>query len=250
GQGFPSRWVYTDAKLEKINGTPELDKCIKLVFNPINYIGRYDDLDKFIAEFNQFLAFDQWQVIRQNTEITFKKADKINIAATPAAEPVKVTEDEFLNQEFNSVTIDQLNLGNPLNEVIQARFTEIKACLKAEAALSVIFLSGSSLEGILLGMALSQPKAYNTSKSAPAKDGKVKPFHDWTLSNLIDVTHELGGLREDVRKFSHTLRDFRNYIHPLQQVSSNFNPDMHTAKICWQVLKAAIYQLGKNPITP
>lgn len=29
GQGFPSRWVYTDDRLQKINGTPELDKCIR-----------------------------------------------------------------------------------------------------------------------------------------------------------------------------------------------------------------------------
>ena len=32
GQGFPSRWFYTDEKLKAINGTPELDKCIKKVF--------------------------------------------------------------------------------------------------------------------------------------------------------------------------------------------------------------------------
>ena len=38
GQGFPSRWVYTDAKLSQINGTPELDKCIKILFSPVNFI--------------------------------------------------------------------------------------------------------------------------------------------------------------------------------------------------------------------
>ena len=50
---------------------------------------------------------------------------------------------------------------------------------------------------------------------------------------------------EDVKKFSHALRDFRNYIHPFQQMASQFNPDQHTAKICWQVLQAAITQLSK-----
>ena len=29
GQGFPSRWIYTDEKLKLINGTSNLDKCIK-----------------------------------------------------------------------------------------------------------------------------------------------------------------------------------------------------------------------------
>ena len=64
--------------------------------------------------------------------------------------------------------------------------------------------------------------------------------------NFIKRFSELGFLKEDVKKFSHALRDFRNYIHPYQQAASGFNPDIHTAKICWQVLKAAIFQLSKN----
>ena len=40
-------------------------------------------------------------------------------------------------------------------------------------------------------------------------------------------------------------RGFRNYIHPYQQQASNFAPDEHTARICLQVLKAAIAQLSE-----
>jgi hypothetical protein len=242
--GFPSRWLYTDQKLEKLNGTPELDKCIRTVFDPIHYIGRYDVLDQLISEFNDFLAFDKWQVIRKNTEITFQRADKLSIPETPKVEPIN--EDVFLNQQFKSVPIDQLGLESRIIEVINSRFEEIRNCLKNNAPLSVIFLTGSSLEGILLGMASGSPKAFNMAKTAPVKDGKVKQFYEWSLSNLIDTANELGILKEDVRKFSHALRDFRNYIHPLQQVSSGFHPDDHTARICWQVLMAAIHQLAAN----
>jgi hypothetical protein len=49
----------------------------------------------------------------------------------------------------------------------------------------------------------------------------------------------------DVKKFSHALRDFRNYIHPYEQMASRFNPDAHTAQICFQVLRAAISALSK-----
>ena len=35
GQGFPSRWMYTEEKIKAINGTAELDKCIKNIFAPI-----------------------------------------------------------------------------------------------------------------------------------------------------------------------------------------------------------------------
>lgn len=64
GQGFPSRWKYTDDRLEKINGKPELDKCIKMVFAPINFIGNYEVLENHINSFNEYLAFDDWKVVR------------------------------------------------------------------------------------------------------------------------------------------------------------------------------------------
>lgn len=72
------------------------------------------------------------------------------------------------------------------------------------------------------------------------------PFQEWTLSNFIDVSYDIGLLGLDVKKFSHVLRDFRNYIHPYMQMSSRFSPDIDTAKISWQVLQAAISDLIKN----
>ena len=60
---------------------------------------------------------------------------------------------------------------------------------------------------------------------------------------MINVSYELGYIREDVKKFSQGVRDFRNYIHPHEQVKSKFYPDIHTAKICLQVLKATLADL-------
>lgn len=63
GQGFPSRWIFTDEKLKIINGSPEIDKSIRTVLSPVNFIGRVKELDGHIAEFNKYMAFDQWKVI-------------------------------------------------------------------------------------------------------------------------------------------------------------------------------------------
>jgi len=96
-----------------------------------------------------------------------------------------------------------------------------------------------------LGIATQFAKEFNQSSISPKdKDtGKVKKLHEWTLSNLIDVAHDIGIIGLDIKKYGHSLRDFRNYIHPYQQMSTGFNPDLHTAKISWQVLKAAINDL-------
>lgn len=246
GQGFPSRWQYTDDRLAQINGTPELDKCIRNLFAPVNFIGRFDELDSFIKEFNQYLAFDKWKIVRNEAEIYFKKLDKITFENQ---KNVEKQEDEFLQKDFEEISLDKLGLDGTVTETLNLRIEEIKKCLSTNAPLSSIFLAGSTLEGILLGIALRYPKEFNQSKAAPRdKEGKVRQFPNWTLSNFIDVAYEVGLLAEDVKKFSHSLRDFRNYIHPYEQISARFNPDLQTAKISWQVLKAAIYQLSGNKI--
>ena len=248
GKGFPSRWIYTDEKLARINGTPELDKCIRNLFAPVNYVGRIDELDKFINDFNQYLVFDGWKVVRKGKEITFTKASDRDLEQTLSTEPTD-DEEEFLSKEFEEIPLEKLELDGVITNVINLRLEEIERCLSSKAPLAVIFLCGSTLEGILLGIALKYPKQFNQAKATPKNtENKVKQFHAWTLNDFINVAYELGLLKEDVRKFSHSLREFRNYIHPFQQVSSRFNPDEHTAKISWQVLKAAIFQLANTKI--
>jgi hypothetical protein len=157
-----------------------------------------------------------------------------------------ITEDEFISREFGAVSVDKLGLDAAVCEILKQRLDEIRKCLTARSPLAVIFLCGSTLEGILLGTASARAKDFNQSAVSPKdKSGKVRPFHEWTLNDFINVARDLNLIGEDVKKFSHALRDFRNYIHPYQQMSSKFNPDGHTARICWQVLQGSIAQLSK-----
>lgn len=244
GQGFPSRWVFTDEKLKAINGSPEIDKCIRAVLSPANFIGRINELDNHITEFNKYIAFDKWKVTRNGAEIGFTKLKKVEIDETPV---VSDSEDEFLKREFKDVSVSKAGLEGVVSDILQQRIREIERCFPACAYLSVILLAGSTLEGLLLGIAIKYPKQFNTSKSSPKDpNGKVKQFHDWSLNSFIDVARDLGLIQYDTHKFSHSLRDFRNYIHPFQQMSSGFSPREHTAKICLQVLKAAIYEISEN----
>ena len=71
-----------------------------------------------------------------------------------------------------------------------------------------------------------------------------KQINKWTLKDYIDVAKELGYIDLDVQKFSHVLQNFRNYIHPYQQMQEKFSPNIDTAKLCVQVVKIAINQIG------
>lgn len=246
GQGFPSRWMYTDQRLEEINGAPELDKCIRAVLNPANFIGKVADLDSHIQDFNKFLTFDKWRVVRDGAEIRFQKLEKVEIEE-PSAKQGGESEDEFLKREFTNVSVSRLGLEGAVTSVLEHRIKEIEKCFFGKAYLATILMAGSTLEGTLLGVANNHPKPFNSASAAP-KDGsgKVRRFQEWSLSAFIDVAQELRLVQHDTHKFSHTLRDFRNYIHPFQQMASGFTPTEHTAKLCLQVLRAAVHEIGQN----
>ncbi|WP_416877411.1 hypothetical protein [Litorimonas sp.] len=203
--------------------------------------------DKLVAEvLSEMVASYQ-----ASCELDGKVLDKVALSRSKeiiarlsgkATPPIAAnTENEFLDREFSIPNIEQLPVEPSVVPIIKERLQEARTTLKSGANLSVIFLCGSVLEGVLLGAAQRQPAAFNKASASPKKrDGSVRNFQDWTLANLIDVSCEIGLLKPDVKKFSHGLRDFRNYIHPYQQMASGFAPDKHTAKVCFQVLKAAL----------
>lgn len=127
---------------------------------------------------------------------------------------------------------------------------EIKNIPRERVHLGAIFLLGSTLEGMILAIALKNPKLYMSSKVAPIDKttGKTKKLYNWTLNDLINVSHDIGHISKDVKEFASTLRNFRNYIHPYHQMSQSFKPDQNTIDICWHVFKAAFSQLKNNAI--
>jgi len=159
----------------------------------------------------------------------------------PQPAPPSKAGDDFLNREFTIPNIQKLPIEASAVPIIESRLVEARKALGAGAHLSVIFLCGSVLEAVLLGAAQKEPARFNRAAASPkANDGKVKHFPDWSLAQFIDVACEIDLLKPDVKKFSHGLRDFRNYIHPYEQMVSRFTPDEHTAKLCFHVLKAAL----------
>jgi hypothetical protein len=149
----------------------------------------------------------------------------------------------FLKEDFKHLATAVSDLEGDIQTIIQSRLAEMEKIIGV-APLAAIFLIGSTLEGILLDVATRQASAFVGATAAPRRDGNVQPVDSWRLAALIDVAHELGFVEDDVRRFSHHLRDYRNFIHPRAQARADFNPTPDTAKICFQVLKAAVTQVN------
>ena len=230
---------YGTSKAKRLRAFWEIegDKTVgKLIEELVNYYHAQIELGKIdITKVSEKIANDC-------LETAYKLQDKGNKDATTGA-----IEDVFLSKEFDELPLSLFNLPPLVIPIIEQRIVELKKCLKNGASLSVLFLAGSLLEGILLNIASQNPVKFNQANSSPKdKNGKSKSFPEWSLNSLIEVSYELDYLSLDVKKHSHALRDFRNYIHPFQQMSSGFFPDSHTAEISWKVLKAAMYQIHKK----
>ena len=74
--GFPSRWMYTDSKLNEINNTIKMEQCILKVFSPINFIESPDTLKNVINIFNEYLAFDHYIIKRYGKSIVIESTQK------------------------------------------------------------------------------------------------------------------------------------------------------------------------------
>ena len=193
-----------------------------------------DMLDNYEAECDLNDREQDTALLAKSREIVARLSGK-----TPAAPSMPV--EGFLDKEFEIPNIQKLPVEFPVAKIIESRLKEARVSLSNGAYLSVIFLCGSVLEGVLLGAAQREPEKFNRSPASPKRsDGKVKPFQDWTLEQFINTACDISVLKPDVKEFSHGLRHFRNYIHPYAQMLANFTPDEHTAKVCFQVLKAAL----------
>lgn len=230
------KW-WTLERLEEYNTSPlHIVRVIKRLANPKEYKGNSEITNKILNRLNEILSVE-------GIKVEIEGVSPIIREITPTvSERKKETSLAFPIPDFLTI-IDDPSLG----EILKVRWKETLRYIENEAHLSAIIMMGSILEGVLLLVIHKHPKEVNQVKSSPKDEqGDVKRFWEWTLSDMINVTHEQGWIKGDVKQFSHTLRDYRNLVHPWHQRAKSENPDEDTCKICWQVVVAAINDLIKS----
>jgi len=231
--GSTRKW-WALARIDEYSLRPEnFEIIIKRLADPKEYRGDPDLTTKAINRLNQILKVEGMTVELSGV------IPKIREIAPSLPEKKKETSQTYPIPDFSMIIDD-----SSLNDILGARWKEALKCIESEAYLSGVIMMGSILEGVLLTVVHKNPKESNIAKSAPRDGlGNVNKFWDWTLSDMIDVAHDLGWIRGDVKQFSHALRDYRNMVHPWHQRAKGEKPDEDTCKICWQVVVAATNDL-------
>ena len=117
-------------------------------------------------------------------------------------------------------------------EIVDRDYNEIQRAYISECWKSVIILCGGTIEAILLDLLGSHQQEAKQSKSAP----KEPDISRWGLSELIDVAVELEYIKQGVGKLSHPLREYRNLVHPGNEIRNNLHFDAEEARISIEVL--------------
>ncbi|MBI4368739.1 MAG: hypothetical protein HY547_00765 [Elusimicrobia bacterium] len=235
GQSSTRKWFVLES-LQALNQQQggnlvpaSLERILLRLASPHEYRGDAGTLRAVVAHLNKCL-------IVEGLEIGLNGVSPLLQERTPTVAPLRQKFKPELPPDFLRLVPEP-----QLAQILTYRWEEAQRCVEGKAYLAGIVMMGSILEGVLLYRAEKTPQLANSAGCSPKdRSGKVRPLHEWGLSHLIDVAHEVGWLQGDVKRFSHALRESRNVVHPYVQRLNSDTPDADTCAICWQVVRAAV----------
>lgn len=221
----------------------EIEQILLRLVSPLEYANNMADVNNAQNKLNHWLQAEELKLVLDGVR---PRLEEISSSPTIVAANQKVSFQRELAPNFRKFVTD-----DPLSKILSFLWEEAQRCIEGGANLAAVLMMGSILEGVLLHVIESRIATANAAKAAPKdKAGKPRPIHEWTLNNFIEVAHELHWLGADITKFSHALRESRNFVHPHKQRQEKSTPDFDTAVISWLVVKAAVrdlMQLQENP---
>lgn len=141
-------------------------------------------------------------------------------------QPPQIPSNNITQKDFSFIKEPQLR------DILERDYSVIQRAFNGKCWKSVIILSGGAIEAILTDLLLqNQTKAMAASK-APKKPDITK----WDLADLINVCVELNLVSSGIDKLSHPVREYRNLVHPGNEIRNKSKFDEEEAKIALEVL--------------
>ncbi len=144
-------------------------------------------------------------------------------------------------------TSKELNfLSDPeLTQTIQTILAEIDNLAIVRAHRSMLYLSMSTLEGILsniLALNLNKIKGFS---SYPKKKGALKDLNELVLAEKIIIAKDLGIIAPEFLETFQKFKEFRNYMHPLLEVKRKQPLDIGLGQIALGLMNHTMSRLEK-----
>lgn len=177
-EGSTRKWCVLEV-LKQLD-PQKVEKVILRLVDLREYKGDKQQLGLAVRSMNDILAMDNLGVGFKGTTPELRRAEPIELDENELAKsPPTSDEAEFLSKQFTEdIRIEELGLDSVITGFLQARVDEVQASPKNKVALGTIILLGSTLEGLLLALAIKHPKTF---MSCAQKRGH-RPTHNGPLA--------------------------------------------------------------------
>jgi len=150
--------------------------------------------------------------------------------------------------------ISKLVQNPEMASLLQRRMQEVLDAID-KSPLTATIMMGAVLEALFLARIniLADKKALFALKATPKdKNGKPHELKEWGLNDFIEISHEMGWIRKPLKDISTVLRDYRNIIHPVKELSlmremkTDILVNDSDTKMFWRVFFELSEQISKS----
>ncbi|GAA0957351.1 hypothetical protein GCM10009554_68020 [Kribbella koreensis] len=221
-------------QIEARNGQGEdVEHLLCRVCDPLEYDGGIEMARYFAELVNAILAPEQLMIsyVGQRPVLAGVSGD--------GSQPV-YTEPDDLERRLHVLIKDGATV-----QVLMNRLAETRICEANGAYTFAIIGIGSLVEGILLAVLTDKDKEFREGRAKDQWGKTVKPDRA-ALAYLIDRAAERRLIQFDATKFMHTVRDFRNFVHPRKELVDQPAFDRDSVMLCWGPVGALLNDLEEN----
>ena len=226
------RWM-NDVLSDHADDPLRLEQVLRRLSDPLEYDDGVDAADVVRLELNRILHPEGLMVsLVSGRPVIGEFADD---NSTP-----RYSAPERLEERLSQLISDRDAV-----DLLIARAGETVICESHGAYVFAVIGIGSFVEGLLFALLNERDSDLRADGYRRPRGGQRVPFERLGLSDLIDISHGKGWVQLDAKDFLHTVRDYRNFVHPRRQLDSGMVPDSDTVMMCWGPALAVLNDLER-----
>ncbi len=130
-------------------------------------------------------------------------------------------------------------------DALVKRAAETRIAEQGGAHTLAIIGIGSVVEGLLLALLLENDSQLRQDGFVDKYGKRVKPERAG-MELLLETAHSTGWIQLDAKDFMHTVRDFRNFVHPRKEWAEQPEFDNDSVRLCWAPVHALLNDLEQR----
>lgn len=186
GNDFPSRWVYTENKIEKFNGTSTLKEIMESAVDPRRFIASDYQAEEAVDFLNDYLQYDSYQLVKSKKGYKLIEKGSTEIHVKKTFDSGRIDEELVMEQLEKCDT--KIARGDYTGAITNSR-SLVEAILRDIER--QLYASPQDYDGDLSNL---YKRVYNKMNLDPSKEGLKNSIRE-VLGGLISVVSGLAPLR-------------------------------------------------------